>query len=430
MTQQQPRPLPSFLNPNDPGPWAVFLEQIERVRPYLGELEPLVHTLTRAERALIVSIPLRRDDGTIEHFEGFRVQHSLARGPAKGGVRYHQDVTLSEVMALSAWMSIKTAVVGIPYGGGKGGIRIDPRNYSKAEIERLTRGYMDAIYDIVGVDRDVPGPDVNTNGQTMAWMLDAFSKRAGGMHPGIVTGKPIALGGSLGRVEATGRGVFTITCCAARDYNVQIEGAKIAIQGFGNVGSVAATLLAQRGAKIVAVQDHTGSIHDPNGLDIPALVKHVAQTGGVHNAPNTKTIDDHDFWATPCDILIPAALEGQIHEGNAGKIQAKIIVEGANGPTRPEADDILRANGIRVVPDVLANAGGVTVSYFEWVQNRARYYWSEEEVYERLDKIMHAAYTAVSATAKEHDVTMRTAAFITACRRLIEAQQTLGIGGI
>lgn len=428
MTQQQPRPLPSYLNPDDPGPWAVFLEQIERVRPYLGELEPLIHTLKRAERSMIVSIPVRMDDGSIEHFEGFRVQHSLARGPAKGGVRYHQDVTLSEVMALSAWMSIKTAVVGIPYGGGKGGIRIDPRNYSKPELERLTRGYMDNIYDIVGVDRDVPGPDVNTNGQTMAWMLDAYSKRAGGVYPGIVTGKPISHGGSLGRVEATGRGVFTITCCAAKDANIPIDGAKIAIQGFGNVGSVAATLLAEKGAKIVAVQDHTGSIYNADGLDIPTLVDYVAEHGGVHNAPNSESIAPADFWAADCDILIPAALEGQIHRDNAQTIQAKIIVEGANGPTRPEADDILREKNIRVIPDVLANAGGVTVSYFEWVQNRARYYWTEEEVYQRLDKIMHAAYTAVSDTAKKHDVTMRTAAFITACRRLLEAQKTLGAG--
>lgn len=428
MAQQQPRPIPSYLHSDNPGPWAVFLEQMERVQPYLGDLAPYIETLKHAERALVVSIPVRMDDGRIEHFEGFRVQHCLARGPAKGGVRYHQDVNLSEVMALSAWMSIKTAVVGIPYGGGKGAIRIDPRNYSKTELERLTRGYMDRIFPIMGVDRDVAGPDVNTNKQTMAWMLDAYNRRLGEVHPGIVTGKPIELGGSLGRVEATGRGVFTITCAAAVDMGLDVSNARVAIQGFGNVGSVAATLLVEQGAKIVAVQDHTGSIFNADGLDVPALIEYVEEHGGILNAPNTESIAPADFWAVDTDILIPAALEGQINKDNAGNIKAKIIVEGANGPTRPEADDILRERGIRVIPDVLANAGGVTVSYFEWVQNRARYYWSEEEVYERLDLIMSSAYEAVSETAKKHDVTMRTAAFITASRRLLEAHKTLGTG--
>lgn len=427
MLQQPPNALPSYLNPNDPGPWAVFLEQIERVRPHLDEdIRDHVGNLKQPDRALVFSIPVRRDNGTVEYLEGFRVQHSLARGPAKGGVRFHQGVTLSEVMALSAWMSVKCAVVGIPYGGGKGGVRIDPRDYSQAEIEQVARGFMDKAYDIVGPERDVPGPDVNTNGQTMAWMMDTYNKRAGGIYPSVVTGKPVGLGGSLGRVEATGRGVFTIARNALEDNNINVEGARVIIQGFGNVGSVAGGLLAQSGAKILAVQDHTGSIHNPNGLDIVALTAYVKVNGGVAGFAGADPITPDAFWSTEAELLIPAALEGQLNKNNADSINVKVIVEGANGPTTPEADDILAKKGIRIVPDVLANAGGVTVSYFEWVQNRSRYYWSEQEVYDRLDKIMNDAYAAVSATATRHKVTMRTAAFITACTRLLRAQKHLG----
>ena len=427
MPQQFTSHLPSYLSADNPGPWGVFLEQVDRVAPYMGELSKWIDTLKHPERSLIVDVPVRLDDGSIAHFEGYRVQHSLNRGPGKGGVRYHQDVTLSEVMALSAWMSVKTAVVGLPYGGAKGGIRVDPRKYSQGEMERITRRYTNEISSIIGVNKDIPGPDVNTNAQTMAWMMDTYSMHAGATQPGIVTGKPIALGGSLGRVEATGRGVFFVGVAAAKDAGIDLQGARISIQGFGNVGGTAARLFSEVGAKIVAVQDHTGTIYDANGLDVPALLAHVQQTGGVGGAANTTAIAADEFWAIESDILIPAALEGQITKNNAETIRARIIVEGANGPTTPEADDILNRNGVVIVPDVLANAGGVTVSYFEWVQNASSFYWSEEEINQRLETIMSNAYNSVSATASEHDVSLRTAAFITACTRILEARQLRGL---
>ncbi|NLU13943.1 MAG: Glu/Leu/Phe/Val dehydrogenase [Gammaproteobacteria bacterium] len=427
MPQQFTSHLPSYLSADNPGPWGVFLEQVDRVAPYMGELSKWIDTLKHPERSLIVDVPVRLDDGSIAHFEGYRVQHSLNRGPGKGGVRYHQDVTLSEVMALSAWMSVKTAVVGLPYGGAKGGIRVDPRKYSQGEMERITRRYTNEISSIIGVNKDIPGPDVNTNAQTMAWMMDTYSMHAGATQPGIVTGKPIALGGSLGRVEATGRGVFIVGVAAAKDAGIDLQGARISIQGFGNVGGTAARLFTEVGAKIVAVQDHTGTIYDANGLDVPALLAHVQQTGGVGGAANTTAIAADEFWAIESDILIPAALEGQITKNNAETIRARIIVEGANGPTTPEADDILNRNGVVIVPDVLANAGGVTVSYFEWVQNASSFYWSEEEINQRLETIMSNAYNSVSATASEHGVSLRTAAFITACTRILEARQLRGL---
>ena len=427
MPQQFTSHLPSYLSADNPGPWGVFLEQVDRVAPYMGELSKWIDTLKHPERSLIVDVPVRLDDGSIAHFEGYRVQHSLNRGPGKGGVRYHQDVTLSEVMALSAWMSVKTAVVGLPYGGAKGGIRVDPRKYSQGEMERITRRYTNEISSIIGVNKDIPGPDVNTNAQTMAWMMDTYSMHAGATQPGIVTGKPIALGGSLGRVEATGRGVFIVGVAAAKDAGIDLQGARISIQGFGNVGGTAARLFTEVGAKIVAVQDHTGTIYDANGLDVPALLAHVQQTGGVGGAANTTAIAADEFWAIESDILIPAALDGQITKNNAETIRARIIVEGANGPTTPEADDILNRNGVVIVPDVLANAGGVTVSYFEWVQNASSFYWSEEEINQRLETIMSNAYNSVSATASEHDVSLRTAAFITACTRILEARQLRGL---
>lgn len=427
MSQQITQYLPSYLDPENPGPWAVFLEQVERVTPYMGELSKWVNTLKHPERSLLVDVPVRLDDGSIAHFEGYRVQHSLNRGPGKGGVRYHQDVTLSEVMALSAWMSVKTAVVGLPFGGAKGGIRVDPRKYSQAEMERITRRYTHEIGSIIGVNKDIPGPDVNTNAQTMAWMMDTYSMHAGATQPGIVTGKPIALGGSLGRVEATGRGVFIVGVAAAKDAGIDLTGARISIQGFGNVGGTAARLFNEVGAIVVAVQDHTGTIYDPKGLNVEALLTHVKQTGGVGGAANTTAIAADEFWAIETDILIPAALEGQITKHNADAVRARIIVEGANGPTTPDADDILSQKGIVIVPDVLANAGGVTVSYFEWVQNASSFYWSVEEINQRLEKIMLDAYHALTATASQHDVSLRTAAFITACTHILQARELRGL---
>ena len=312
MTQQTSTYIPSYLDAENPGPWGIFLEQVDRVAPYLGELEKWVGTLKHPEKILVVDVPVRLDDGSIAHFEGYRVQHSLNCGPGKGGIRYHQDVTLSEVMALSAWMSIKTAVVGLPYGGAKGGIRFNPRNYSKNEVERITRRYINEISDFIGVEKDIPGPDVNTNAQTMAWMMDTYSMNAGKDCPGIVTGKPIAIGGSLGRVEATGRGVFIVGVAAARDAGLGLNGARVCIQGFGNVGSTAARLFCELGAKVVAVQDHTGTVYNPDGLQIDALIEHVHSHGGVAGKANVASISNDEFWEVESDILIPAALEGQI----------------------------------------------------------------------------------------------------------------------
>lgn len=419
--------LPSYLNPADPGPWADYLVQVDRVAPYLGTLSSLIDILKHPKRVLVVDIPIRRDDGSIEHFEGYRVQHSMARGPAKGGVRYHPDVNLSEVMALSAWMSIKTAAVNVPFGGGKGGIRINPQAYSEREIERVTRRYTSEIGMIIGPNTDIPAPDVNTNSQIMAWMLDTYSHNTGTNAPGIVTGKPISLGGSLGRTEATGRGVFVVGSAAMKDAGISLENAKVAIQGFGNVGGTAARLFAKSGAQVVAIHDHTGVVHRDTGLDIESLAKHVQETGGVHGFADADALSADEFWSLQTDVLIPAALEQQITEANAQSLRTRIVVEGANGPTTPAADDILTDNGIMVVPDVLANAGGVTVSYFEWVQNTTSFFWTESEVNQRLDMIMSDAYQAISQTARQHKVSLRTASFITACTRILDAHDIRGL---
>ncbi|NYT37527.1 Glu/Leu/Phe/Val dehydrogenase [Allopusillimonas soli] len=427
MSENPNHALPSYLHPENLGPWGVYLEQVERVTPYLGKLAKWVETLKRPKRALIVDVPVELDNGTIAHFEGYRVQHNTSRGPGKGGVRFHQDVTLSEVMALSAWMSVKAAAVNLPFGGAKGGIRLDPHNYSHAELERITRRYTSEIGFIIGPNKDIPAPDVNTNAQTMAWMMDTYSMNEGATATGVVTGKPISLGGSLGRVEATGRGVFVIGCEAARDAGIPIEGARVVIQGFGNVGGTAARLFHEAGAKVIAVQDHTGALHNAHGLDVPALLAHAAETGGIAGGAHAEPISQADFWALETELLIPAALESQIHAGNADSIRAKVVIEGANGPTTPEADDILTAKGTLIVPDVLANAGGVTVSYFEWVQDFSSFFWTESEINHRLEGIMRAAYAAVASVAVEHKVSQRTAAFITACTRILEAREVRGL---
>ncbi|NYT22360.1 Glu/Leu/Phe/Val dehydrogenase [Alcaligenaceae bacterium] len=427
MSEQTIHALPSYLDADHVGPWGIYLEQVERVTPYLGHLAKWVETLKRPKRVLIVDVPVELDDGTIAHFEGYRVQHNVSRGPGKGGVRYHQDVTLSEVMALAAWMSVKAAAVDLPFGGAKGGIRIDPRNYSRSELERITRRYTSEIGSIIGPHKDIPAPDVNTNAQTMAWMMDTYSMNHGSTTTGVVTGKPISLGGSLGRVEATGRGVFVVGSAAAQQHGIAIEGARVAVQGFGNVGGTAARLFYEAGAKVVAVQDHTGTVYNAGGLDVLGLLKHVEENGGVAGAPEAESLPPDAFWELDTDILIPAALEGQIHEGNAEKIRARIIVEGANGPTTPEADDILTDKGILIVPDVIANAGGVTVSYFEWVQDFSSFFWTEDEINVRLERMMGAAYSSVAGVAAQHKVSLRTAAFITACSRILQAREVRGL---
>ena len=419
--------LPSYLDPNHLGPWGIYLQQVDRVTPYLGPLARWVETLKRPKRALIVDVPIELDNGTVAHFEGYRVQHNTSRGPAKGGVRFHQDVTLSEVMALAAWMSIKNAAVNVPYGGGKGGIRVDPRQLSMKELERLTRRYTSEIGIIIGPTKDIPAPDVNTNEKVMAWMMDTYSMNIGETATGVVTGKPVDVGGSLGRREATGRGVFTIACEAAAQIGLSIEGARVAVQGFGNVGGTAGKLFAEAGALVVAVQDHTGAIANDKGLNVPKLLEHVAKTGGVVGFKGGEPIKPAEFWGTKCDIMIPAALEGQVTKDNAGKIKARMLIEGANGPTTPEADDILNDKGVLVVPDVIANAGGVTVSYFEWVQDFSSFFWTEDEINARLDKIMVGALTNIWDTADRHRISLRTATFAVACERILSARQERGL---
>lgn len=416
----------SYIDPQN-GAWQTYLAQIDRVAPYLKDLEDYLDTLRRPKRALIVDVPIIMDDGTIQHFEGYRVQHNLSRGPGKGGIRYHPNVELSEVMALSAWMTIKTAVVNLPFGGAKGGIRVDTRQLSTRELERLTRRYTSEISHIIGPQQDIPAPDVGTNANIMGWMMDTYSSAQGYTVTGVVTGKPIHLGGSLGRVKATGRGVFVTGRRIAEKIKLPIQGAKVAIQGFGNVGSEAAFLFVDAGATVTHVQDHTGTIFKADGLDLEQLRKHVEQHQGVGGFVGGYVIDDEDFWTADVDILIPAALESQITVNRAEKLKAKLVLEGANGPTYPEADDVLNARGITIVPDVICNAGGVTVSYFEWVQDMASYFWTEEEINERLDKLLLQAVEDVWNTATQNECTLRTAAYILACERILKARKERGI---
>lgn len=422
-----PAGIPSYLQADQLGPWGIYLQQVDRVIPYLGHLARWSETLKRPKRILIVDVPIHMDDGSVAHFEGYRVQHSTTRGPGKGGVRFHQDVTLSEVMALSAWMSIKNAAVNVPYGGAKGGIRVDPKTLSLGELERITRRYTSEIGIIIGPTKDIPAPDVNTNEQIMAWMMDTYSMNEGATATGVVTGKPLALGGSLGRRDATGRGVFTVGVEAARHLGLEIAGSRVAVQGFGNVGGVAARLFAQAGARVVAVQDHGGTIYRDTGLDVPALLAHVATTGTVAGFVQAEVMPSDHFWEVTCDIMIPAALETQITEHNAGRIKARMVIEGANGPTTPAADDILQARNILVVPDVIANAGGVTVSYFEWVQDFSSFFWSEDEINARLVRIIKEAFTSVWEVAQDKKVSLRTATFIVACSRILHARELRGL---
>ena len=419
--------LPSYLNPAHVGPWGIFLQQVDRVEPYLGDLARWIETLKRPKRILVVDVPIHLDDGSVRHFEGYRVQHNTSRGPGKGGVRFHQDVTLSEVMALSAWMSIKNAAVNVPYGGAKGGIRVDPKTLSRGELERMTRRYTSEIGIIIGPNKDIPAPDVNTDEQIMAWMMDTYSMNQGSTATGVVTGKPVDLGGSLGRREATGRGVFTVGMEAARHIGLDVSTARIAVQGFGNVGGVSGKLFAEAGARVVAVQDHSGTIYSEAGLNVPALLQHVKNTGGVGGFGGAEVMANDAFWDVPCDILIPAALEAQITAANAGRITARLVIEGANGPTTPQADDILQERNILVLPDVIANAGGVTVSYFEWVQDFSSFFWDEDEINARLVRIMKEAFNAVWLVAQENKVSLRTATFIVACKRILHTRELRGL---
>ncbi len=407
--------------------WMTYLAQIERVKPYLGDLTKYIDTLKNPKRALIVDVPVVMDDGSIRHFEGYRVQHNLSRGPGKGGIRFHPNVDLNEVMALSAWMTIKTAVLNLPFGGAKGGIRVDPRQLSDAELERLTRRYTSEIGHIIGPQKDIPAPDVGTNPRVMAWVMDTYSIEQGHTVTGVVTGKPVHLGGSLGRVKATGRGVFVTGCQIAQKIGLSVADSRVAVQGFGNVGSEAAILFAETGAKVVCVQDHTGTIFNEAGLNTQALQQHVQQHGGVAGFADATEIEAEAFWDVEAEILIPAALEGQITAERAEKLQARLVLEGANGPIYPEADDILHRRGIIVVPDVICNAGGVTVSYFEWVQDMSSFFWSETEINQRLDTIMRDAIADVWNKAQEKSCNLRTSAYILACERILMARKERGI---
>lgn len=417
----------SYLDPVRPAPWSSFLEQIDRVTPHLGNLAHWIETLKRPKRVLVVDVPIVRDNGTVAHFEGYRVQHNLSRGPGKGGVRFHPDVSLNEVMALAGWMTVKNAALGLPFGGAKGGVRIDPHTLSRAELERVTRRYTSEIGIVIGPDKDIPAPDVGSDQQIMAWMMDTYSVNVGHTASGVVTGKPVALGGSLGRQEATGRGVFIAAREAGARSGIGVQGARVAVQGFGNVGSIAARIFAEHGARVVAIQDVGGSFYNSAGIDVAAAIAHAASYGSLAGFAAASAITPDEFWQTECEFLVPAALEGQLTESRAECLRTRIVVEGANGPTLPAADDVLRDRGILVVPDVLANAGGVTVSYFEWVQDFSSFFWSEDEINARLEAIMVKAFAAIWTLAAERQLPLRTAAFIIACQRVLAAREQRGL---
>jgi len=383
--------------------------------------------MTHPKRQIIVSCPVQMDTGQIEVFTGYRVQYNIALGPAKGGIRYHPDVSLDEVTALAAWMTWKCAVAHIPFGGGKGGIVCDPTRLSRRELEALTRRYVAEIIDAIGPEKDVPAPDVNTDDQVMAWVMDTYSMHVGHTSTAVVTGKPLELGGSVGRREATGRGVMIVTREAARHLGVDLAGCSIAIQGFGNVGSVSAELLARAGAKVVGITDRKGGVYNAKGLDIPKLLAHAKANKTVDGFPGAEPLTNEQLFALETDVLIPAALENQITVDNASAIRARIVIEAANGPVTPAANNILYERGIFVVPDILANSGGVTVSYFEWVQDRYGYFWEEADVSSRLERKMHEAFHAVLRTSLKYKVDMRTAAYIVAISRVGTVTQLRGM---
>jgi glutamate dehydrogenase (NAD(P)+) len=378
-------------------------------------------------RALVVSIPVRMDDGNTQVFLGYRVHHSTVLGPTKGGLRYDKDVSLGEVTALAMLMSWKCALMGLPYGGAKGGVRVNPRQLSKLELEHLTRRYTVEIILLIGPDLDIPAPDLGTDEQTMAWMMDTYSMTQGKSVPGVVTGKPLIVGGSAGRREATGRGIVYALYQAVRHLGLELKGRKVVVQGFGNVGSVAARLLWREGAVIAGVSDVKGGIWNPDGLDIRQLEAHIAESGGVTGFPGADPVSNEDLLERPCDVLIPAAVGGQIREDNADRIKAAVVVEGANGPTTPEGDVILRDRGITVIPDILANAGGVIVSYFEWVQGLQYYFWRESEITSRLQEVMTRAFNRVWALGQKEGTDLRTAALMEGIRRVAEGYTVRGL---
>jgi len=413
-----------------PGHGSTFGAMLQEfnVAARLLKLDPGVwKILTNPKRQIVVSCPVQMDNGEIEVFTGFRVQYNITLGPAKGGIRYHPDVTLDEVTALAAWMTWKCAVAHIPFGGGKGGIICDPAGMSRRELEALTRRYVAEIVDAIGPEKDVPAPDVNTNEQIMAWVMDTYSMHVGHTTTSVVTGKPLELGGSMGRREATGRGVMIATREAARHVGIDVKGARVAVQGFGNVGSISAQLLAHQGARIVAVTDWKGGVHNDGGIDIEQLLAHVHQHKTVDGFSGGEPLAHDRLFALDVDVLIPAALENQITMQNASSIKARIIIEGANGPTTPDAHRYLHERGVFIVPDILANSSGVTTSYFEWVQDRYGYFWTEEEVNQRLERKMCEAFSDVLQTALKYNVDMRTAAYVVAINRVATVTKMRGM---
>ncbi len=411
-----------------PNPYEVAQRQFDIAADRLGLKESLRRTLRSTKRELTVNFPVGMDNGDVEIFTGYRVQHNVARGPAKGGIRYHPDVTLDEVRALAMWMTWKCAVVKLPYGGAKGGVICEPKRMSLREQEGLTRRFTTELSIIIGPDSDIPAPDVNTNPQTMAWIMDTYSQHHGYSIPSVVTGKPVIVGGSEGRADATGRGVVFTVEEAAREIGLDLAGATVAVQGYGNAGSVAAKLLHyDYGAKVIAISDSQGGVYCEAGIDPDSAVHYKGQNGSLSGLPGTEPISNDDLLTLPCDVLIPAALENQISAYNADSIQAKIIAEAANGPTTPEADEILYGNGRMVIPDIIANAGGVTVSYFEWVQDKQAFFWTEKEINQKLRQIMTSSFADVLTMAKREQVNMRTAAYLLAVDRVATASAVRGL---
>ena len=408
-------------------PFEIAMRNFDTAADKLGLDENMRNRIKHPVRALIVSIPVRMDDGRVKRFEGYRVQHSTMRGPAKGGVRYHPQVNFDEVKALATWMTWKCAISGIPYGGGKGGICCNPKEMSPAELERMTRRYIIEIMPIIGPEKDIPAPDVYTNAQTMAWMMDTFSMNVGYTVPGIVTGKPLEIGGSLGRESATARGTVYTVENGAKYIGLDLSKATCAVQGFGNAGSIAARLISELGTKVIAVSDSQGGIFSSKGLDIDAVGQHKKETGSVIGFAGAEDISNEDLLTIDCDVLIPAALENVLTEKNAAGVKAKIIAEAANGPTTPEADKILEKKNVFIIPDILANAGGVTVSYFEWVQNVQHLFWKEEEINERLRTIMDNAFKSVVEYKEKYDVYMRIAANMLGINRVAHAAELRGL---
>ncbi len=408
-------------------PWEVAQRQFDLAADRLSLDPGLRRVLREPRRELTVHFPVKMDDGSVQVFTGYRVQHNVGRGPAKGGIRYHQDVTLDEVKALAMWMTWKCAVVAIPYGGGKGGVIVDPKKLSLKEIEALTRRFTTEIEVLIGPERDIPAPDVNTNAQVMAWMMDTYSMHAGYTVPGVVTGKPISLGGSEGRNEATARGAVYCIVEAADHLGLDLKQARVSVQGFGNAGSIAARLIADEGSTVVAVSDSTGGIHRPDGLDVDRVIAWKQEHATVQGFPGAVDVTNADVLEVDCDILIPAALENQITSRNARAISAKVIAEAANGPTTPEADEILFDRGVFMIPDILCNAGGVTVSYFEWVQDLNRDHWSERIVNAKLKDIMVRAFGETLHLAQQEEVNMRTGAYLLAVQRVADATSMRGL---